>query len=81
MYKPRRNNSKNLEEFMEYIEQELRHLSGELLVGNSDSIQHKIWYSLPPKPAEGLSAYLDNSIGGIATTGLHEYRGGTWVKL
>lgn len=81
MYRPDVNDATNFDELKEYIEKEFRKLSGQLLVGRTDTLECRVWYILPPRPLEGLIAYLDNSISGITTTGLHEYRGGTWVKL
>ena len=81
MYEPSINDATDLQSLKDYIDSEFRKISGAFLVGETDTLHCVVWYSLPPRPAEGLLAYLDNSIVGIATTGLHEYRGGAWVKL
>lgn len=81
MYVPDPNDSQTLEELKEYVEREFRKISAQVLIGETDTLEFKIWYELPLRPLEGLAAYLDNSIVGITTTGLHEYRGGAWVKL
>jgi hypothetical protein len=81
MYKPNINNSKTLEELTRYVDDELKRISDSFLLGEIDTSEFKIWYEEPPRPVEGVQAFLDNSISGITTTGLHEYVGGVWVKL
>lgn len=81
MYKPERNDARNFEELKRYVDRELRKISNQILVGETDTLLLNDWQSLPPRPEERLLAWLDESISGINVTGLHVYHDGTWQLL
>lgn len=78
MYEPDLNDATDLQSLKEYVDLELQKISGALLVGETDSLESRIWTSLPPRPVDGLSAWLDSTISPIGVTGPHYYENGVW---
>lgn len=78
MYKPRRNTAKNFDELKIYVDQELRRIGNQILVGTTDSLVFRPWTIDPPHPEEGLVVFADDSIPGVQVTGLHIYSDDRW---
>lgn len=81
MYEPGINDATDFESLKQYYDDELQKISNSLLLGEVDTIECRVWSAYPPRPYDGIIAWLDNSIAGVTTSGLHEYASGVWVKL
>lgn len=81
MYRPSKNDATDIDSLKRYIDTELRKISGSLLVGETDSLDVRRWTSYPPRPYDGLTAWLENSISGVQVSGIHIYEDGTWQLL
>lgn len=78
MYKPDMNDATDFEGLKEYVEKEFRKLSGALLVGETDSLDNRIWTELPPRPYDGVQVWLHSSISPVGHTGPHYYENNAW---
>jgi len=81
-YEPDPLTHKDLDDLGNYIYRELQRISDAFLLGETDTLEFKIFYELPERPVDGVMAYIDSTAdASITTSGVHEYRGGAWQKL
>lgn len=62
-----------------FLYQELLRVSASIEALADGHLDHL--YVLPDKPQDGDVRYLDSSLTGITTTGIHYYNGTSWTQL